>query len=170
MVEDEDEEIHVHRGSVVGRRVINRDRESGYVRLMQDYFSDNPVYNDDIFRRRFRMTKAMFHNICQTLEAANPYFGQSYNAANVPGFHTIQKVTVAIRMLAYGGPADSLDKYLRMGESTILETVGHFTQTIVQLFGNEFLRKPNNHGIAGLLQVAQQRGFPGMLGSIDCMH
>jgi hypothetical protein len=44
MVEDEDEETHVHRGSVVGRRVINRDRGSGYVRLMQDYFSDNPVY------------------------------------------------------------------------------------------------------------------------------
>jgi hypothetical protein len=70
-------------------------------------------------------------------------------------------------MLAYGGLADSLDEYLRMGESTILETVGHFTRSIVQLFGNEFLRKPNNHDIASLLQVAQQRGFPRMLGSID---
>jgi hypothetical protein len=50
MVEDEDEDTHVHRGSVVGRRVIKWDRGSGYVRLMQDYFSDNLVYNDNIFR------------------------------------------------------------------------------------------------------------------------
>ena len=77
----------------------------------------------------------MFHNICQALEAANPYFRQSYNAANVPGFHTIQKVTAAIRMLAYGGPADSLDEYLRMGESTILETVGHFTRSLCSCLG-----------------------------------
>jgi hypothetical protein len=88
----------------------------------------------------------------------------------MPGFHTIRKVTAAIWMLAYGGPTDSLDEYLRMGESTILETVGHFTRSIVQLFGNEFLRKPNNHDIVALLQVAHQRGFPRMLGSTDCMH
>jgi hypothetical protein len=31
-------------------------------------------------------------------------------------------------MLAYGGPADRLDEYFYMGESTILETVNQFTQ------------------------------------------
>ena len=73
-------------------------------------------------------------------------------------------------MLAYGGPADSLDEYLRMGESTILETVAQFTRSIVHLFGLEFLRKPNAHDITSLLDVAQRRGFSGMLGSIDSMQ
>ena len=73
-------------------------------------------------------------------------------------------------MLAYGGPADSLDEYLRMGESTILEAVGKFTRTIVRLFAPEYLRQLNEHDLAGLLEVAEARGFPGMIGSIDYMH
>jgi hypothetical protein len=112
----------------------------------------------------------MFEHITEALQVVNPYFRQSYNAAHQPGFHPIQKVTAAIRMLAYGGPADSLDEYLRMGESTILETVAQFTRSIVHLFGPEFLRKPNAHDITSLLDVAQRRGFSGMLGSIDSMQ
>jgi hypothetical protein len=42
------------------------------------------------------------------------------------GFSTIQKCTVALRMLAYGGPADFHDEALRMGESTVLKTVKEF--------------------------------------------
>jgi hypothetical protein len=37
-------------------------------------------------------------------------------------------------MLAYGGPADSLDEYLRMAESTILESdtsVGQLLKSMV---------------------------------------
>lgn len=44
-----DEEEEPHRGSVIGRRVIPRDRYSGYVRLMNDYFVDNPVYPEYYF-------------------------------------------------------------------------------------------------------------------------
>ena len=51
-VADEEEKPHVHRGSVPGRRIIHRDRSSGYARLVEDYFADIPMYNDDIFRRR----------------------------------------------------------------------------------------------------------------------
>jgi hypothetical protein len=51
-VADEEEKPHVHRGSVPGRRIIHQDRSSGYARLVEDYFADIPVYNDDIFRQR----------------------------------------------------------------------------------------------------------------------
>ncbi|XP_047320429.1 uncharacterized protein LOC124924432 [Impatiens glandulifera] len=36
--------------------------------------------------------------------------------------------------------------------------------------GTEYLRKPNSDDIVKLLQVGEARGFPRMLGSIDCMH
>ena len=42
-----------HRGSVEGHRVLNRDRQSGHVRLYQDYCSDDPTYVPNYFRRRF---------------------------------------------------------------------------------------------------------------------
>jgi hypothetical protein len=46
-------------------------------------------------------------------------------------------------MLAYGGPADHLDEYIRMGESTTLECVNKFTMTIVEEYGDIYLREPN---------------------------
>lgn len=122
------------------------------------------------FLQRFRMTKPMFKYICQSLEGSNPYFKQSYDGTHQPRFHLIQKVTTFIRMLAYNGPADSLDDYLHMGESTILETVVQFTRTVVHLFGPKFLRQPNTNDVASLLAIAEQRGFLHMLRSIDCTH
>jgi hypothetical protein len=73
-------------------------------------------------------------------------------------------------MLAYGGPADRLDEYIRMGESTIIDCVKQFTRLIVELYGDEYMREPNQNDITRLLSVAEERGIPGMLGSIDCMH
>ena len=36
--------------------------------------------------------------------------------------------------------------------------------------GKSYLRPPNAEDIARLLQKAEERGFPGMISSIDCMH
>jgi hypothetical protein len=107
------------------------------------------------------MTKAMFIDIYHSVARRKRYFQRTQNAAGVPGFTTIQKVAAAVRMLAYGGPADRLDEYIRMGESTILECVNKFTRTIVEEYGDIYLREPNEQDIARLLAVAEQRGFPG---------
>ena len=82
----------------------------------------------------------------------------------------IQKVVAAIRMLAYGISADFLDEYVRMGESTIIECLKHFVKAVVDVFGEEYLRAPNAQDTARLLAINSARGFPGMLGSVDCMH
>ena len=65
---------------------------------------------------------------------------------------------------------DFMDEYIRIGESTAMESLKKFTNTLVNVFSDEYLRSPNAHDIVRLLAVAEQRGFPGMLGSIDCMH
>jgi hypothetical protein len=116
------------------------------------------------------MTKAMLIDICYSVARRNLYFQRTCNSVEVAGFTTIQKVTTTVHMLAYGGPADSLDEYIHMGETTILECVNKFTRTIVEEYGDIYLREPNAQDIARLLEVAEQRGFLGMLGSIDCMH
>ena len=41
---------------------------------MNDYFVENPVYSDIIFRRRFRMTMPLFLCIVQALGEWNEYF------------------------------------------------------------------------------------------------
>ncbi|XP_062179415.1 uncharacterized protein LOC133884025 [Phragmites australis] len=73
-------------------------------------------------------------------------------------------------MLTYGVAADATDDYIRIGESTAIESLKRFVKAIVEVFGDEYLRSPNNNDTARLFAIGEQKGFPGMLGSIDCMH
>jgi hypothetical protein len=102
-------------GSVSGRMVINRGRLEGDFRLFNDYFSKNPTYPDFMFRQRFRMRISLFRQIVQDLQDHDEYFIQKRDAAGKLGFSSIQKVTAAMRMIAYGCSADSIDEYTRMG-------------------------------------------------------
>nr|TKW28273.1 hypothetical protein SEVIR_3G309700v2 [Setaria viridis] len=47
---DESGDETKHRGSIIGHRVLQRDRQEGYQRLYQDYFSDDPTYGHSYFR------------------------------------------------------------------------------------------------------------------------
>jgi hypothetical protein len=67
------------------------------------------------------MCLQMFNYILQRVGEASNHFKLGHNALGLPGFYTIQKMIAAVRMLAYGGPADRLDEYIRMGESTIID-------------------------------------------------
>ena len=116
------------------------------------------------------MSRSLFLRIHSRVEATKPYFVQKRNAANTLGLSSLQKITVAIRMLAYGVSADFMDEYIRIGENTVIKSLKFFVKVVVSIFSEEYLRSPNNNDIARLLAVGQHRGFPGMLGSIDCMH
>jgi hypothetical protein len=56
------------------RRYINRDHEEDHNRLFAKYFSSNPLYTDNQFRRRFRMRKYLFLRIVETLVVWSPFF------------------------------------------------------------------------------------------------
>ncbi|RWR84687.1 putative nuclease HARBI1 [Cinnamomum micranthum f. kanehirae] len=160
----------VHRGSIQYHVVIQRGRISRHHRLYNDYFSENSVYTPSQFRRRFRMRKPLFFQIVSAVEAHDPYFQQKRNCAGSLGLSTLQKVTAAVRILAYGVAADAVDDFVRIAESTSIESLKKFVQVIIDVFGNEYLRTPNNADICRLLSEGERCGFPGMLGSIDCMH
>ncbi|XP_028055091.1 uncharacterized protein LOC114259276 [Camellia sinensis] len=85
-------------------------------------------------------------------------------------FDESPKITVALRMLAYGVAADFMDEYVRIGESTAIESLKYFVKAVVDIFSNEYLRSPNSNEIAKLLAVSESHGFSRMLGSSDCMH
>ncbi|XP_062230048.1 uncharacterized protein LOC133927612 [Phragmites australis] len=79
-------------------------------------------------------------------------------------------MTTAIRQLAYGVSSDAVDEYVRIGASTAMLALRKFVQAIVELFGDEYLRAPTEADTARLLAEGERCEFPGMLGSIDCMH
>lgn len=158
-------------GSRPGKKPnINRNAHEGAVRLQQDYFSENPTYSDEQFRRRFRMSRKVFTKIVTDIETANLYFVQKPDAAGKMGLTSLQKCTAAVRQLAYGMPADAIDEYVRMAESTSLKSLEEFCKTIIRIYGPKYLRYPTAADIADLLRIGEKRGFPGMLGSLDCCH
>ncbi|GKG56964.1 hypothetical protein Tco_0582315, partial [Tanacetum coccineum] len=57
------------------RAYRDREREQGETRLMADYFVDNPMFDEVIFRRRFRMRR-----IVDSVTANDRYFQQRRDA------------------------------------------------------------------------------------------
>ena len=106
----------------------------------------------------------------EALENWSPYFQLRRDAFGKVGLSPLQKCTAALRMLAYGSPADLMDESFGIVETTALECLIKFVQGIRHVYGEKYLRKPNDEDIQRLLQVGEARGFPGMLGSLDCMH
>ena len=122
-------------GSVQAREVVHRNKQQGHDKLFEDYFADNPVFGPVTFRRRFRMSKALFLRIAAAVKAHCSYFQQKRNAAGDLGHSSLKKITAALRMLAYGVPADSLDDWLHIAESTIILSLKKFVKAVIEIYG-----------------------------------
>lgn len=127
------------------------------------------------------MLKHMFLRICQDIHnfsAIEPlpqhflFFQKSEtDCTGRAGFNIFQKCTSAIRQLAYASNADQLDEYLHMGRATSTECLHNFCKCVYYLYNTEYLRRPATKDVQRLVSKHEQiHGFPGMLGSIDCMH
>ncbi|XP_059454991.1 uncharacterized protein LOC132185204 [Corylus avellana] len=101
---------------------------------------------------------------------SNPYFVQSRNCSGTLDLSSLQKITVTFTMITYGVLADYVDEYVRIGETTATESLQNFVEAVVSIYSNTYLRSPNKDDVARLLEVGENRSFPRMLGSIDCMH
>ena len=114
-----------HGGSVYDRQKLWRERIDGHNRLMRSYFVDNPIYPEPYFRRCFRMSIELFKHIADELKRHDRFFEQRRNAAGKLEHITYQKVTAALRMVAYGISADLVDDHLqwvRVKPSSVSDT------------------------------------------------
>ncbi|XP_038713474.1 uncharacterized protein LOC120007350 [Tripterygium wilfordii] len=101
-----------HHSSILGHRIVQRNHVDGHFKLWNDYFKPDPVYHEGLFRRRFQMSRIFFLHIANVVAANDAYFAQRRNVVGVLGLSALQKITAAIRILAYGSPADTLDEYI----------------------------------------------------------
>ena len=107
------------RGSVPGHVVINHDREAADSNLFNDYFSENPRYNENLFRRRYRMSRPLFLRVVEAVRSHDSFFHQRCDGLGRLGLSTLQKVIAVFRMLAYGLLADATNEYVKIGQSTL---------------------------------------------------
>ena len=116
------------------------------------------------------MRRSLFVKILKDCEAASDCFKRRRSASGEMGSSPYQKISAAMRVLAYGIPADYTDEYLRIGQDTTTESVRRFAKLVIRLYGDVYLRAPNEDDTKRLMEMNEKRGWPGMLGSLDCMH
>lgn len=116
------------------------------------------------------MSRLLFLGIVNGLSELSDYFTNKTDALGRQGLLPLQKCTTTIRQLANESAADHLDDYLKLGETTVMEAMKNFVERVISVFGGYYLRSPTVEDVECLLKINESRGFPGMFGSIDCMH
>ncbi|XP_068331610.1 uncharacterized protein [Pyrus communis] len=111
---------------------------------LMNYFNPNSVYTEEDFRRSFQMRCHVFERVLRDVQQVNSYFRQKRDRAGCPGFSPHQKVTVALRMMAYGS---QLIRWMKP-----------------MVYKDEYLRVPNQKYLDRLIRKAEDCGFPGMIG------
>ncbi|XP_028103280.1 uncharacterized protein LOC114302449, partial [Camellia sinensis] len=145
--------------SVVGYKYIRHDRWKGNERLFADYFAANPVYSLATFLRHFQMHRRLYLQILNAIEAHDLYFVQKQDVAHILGLSPLQKMTSAMKILSYGVAADAVDDYIRIRESIAIQSLQHFCNSVIEIFGPEYPRSPTSIDIARLLAIGEVRGF-----------
>ncbi|GJR83777.1 ALP1-like protein [Tanacetum coccineum] len=85
------------------------------------------------------------------------------------GISGLLKCTSAIRQLAYGVHAEFLDEYMQISERSSRLALDHFCESVMQIYGPEYLRKPTMTDVEKLyLHHEEKHGFSRLLGSLDC--
>ncbi|XP_073368056.1 uncharacterized protein [Aegilops tauschii subsp. strangulata] len=104
------------------------------------------------------MRKTVFDRLYLGVRSYDDYFILMKDVEGTIGFFGYQKCTAALRMLAYGTTTDSLDKYLRMYESTCGDAMVRFVTVVVEVFRPQYLREPIVADIKRLLAFLEARG------------
>jgi hypothetical protein len=73
-------------------------------------------------------------------------------------------------MLAYGALGDTMDEYCRLGDSIAQEALRRFVHAVQGSFELQYLWQPTRGDLERQVAMNLGRGFPGMFGSLDCMH
>ena len=76
----------------------------------------------------------MFLEIERDLAKYDPYFEQRFDATGKAGATTKKKMTASLRMLCYGLPADAVDDYCRIYETTATTCLKRFCRAIVGMY------------------------------------
>ena len=79
------------------------------------------------------MSKQLFWKITEDVKSKDDYFKTRCDAVGKAGIHGHMKVIAALRTLAYGSGADSLDEILEISETVTLESVTHFCNAIYRV-------------------------------------
>jgi hypothetical protein len=119
-----------HGGSIPGREAnVAQDFDAELDGLKHNYFGLNgarPLYNDNLFARRFGIPRAVFDMIFASLRTRRE-FRQRKDALGKSGIHGLQRITGAMRILRYGTACDAVDEVVSVSETVMSNVEAMFS-------------------------------------------
>ena len=154
--------FRAHRGPNIQR---------GTCSWLKDYIDRDPIYPESFLVRRFGVTREMFFFIHNHLVRNHPdLWDTRINGFGRIGHPSEVKVLLCLRILVTSGSYDSFDDQARMSESSIRDYFQSFVRIMIEDFGFIFLNRPmTNDEMDNVSAEFAELGFPGCVGSIDCM-
>ena len=132
-----------------------------------------PTKKPDVFHNRFRMSEYLFSNIHKDIQNKRKgcrLFMGLKDAAGRTGPSSLQRMVSVTRQLAYGSGADREAEYTGVEKDLGRKFLYGFCKFIVRFYGPKFLGRWDQTEMEKEMAVNESRGFPRMLGSIDCCH
>lgn len=156
-----------HGGRQEGSSNVHRGKCSWY----DDYLSPHPIYPAHRFRQVFRIPLSLYRTLHDELIEEEPDLQQKANAFGIPGHTSHQKILVTLRRLATGLSFRQLDDMCRMSTESQRQAFALTLKAIYRRFGPVHLnRLPTEIELRDIEQRYADKGFPGCIGAVDCMH
>lgn len=126
--------------SIMHPTFIQKNYFQGHQWIFSNYCAESLVYHLNLFCRRFWMQHSLFLYIQAALKAYKPYFVEIIDAARRLGRSSIQKITAAMRIPAYGVYFwYFVDKYLRIVENVAAKCLKKFLKAVNCIFSSKYL-------------------------------
>ncbi|GKA22773.1 hypothetical protein Tco_0708735, partial [Tanacetum coccineum] len=117
------------------------------------------------------MDRVLFTRIVREFSDNCPYFQEGRDAVGKTGISALVKYTSAIRQLAYDAVPDSLDEYLQIGEKTSRDCLMAFCKGVMELYGEELLRRPTQTDVEKLYAFHEEKhGFLGSNNDVNILR
>ena len=131
------------------------------------------IYSELKFYRRFRMSPYTFEKLYNGIVdpvTGSLEFQKGRDATGAMGASALQKMVSCVRQLACGNSADVAEEYTGVQEETGRLMLYAFCTWLDVVHGPTFLGAWTEEAIKEEMDKNAERGFTGMLGSIDCTH
>lgn len=154
-----------------GRLQGSKNHRRGASNWIKDYIAPNPTYPEYIFQRRFSIPRVLYFALKHDLLLhRTEFWKQRTNGIGFKCIPTDLKLLSALRILSTGTSTDSLDDAVYMSQESIRLYFRQFCIDILEIYGGRFFnRLPTVAELSSIEQKFADVGFPGCIGSVDCM-
>jgi hypothetical protein len=164
---------HAEGHFVTKRRYIEWDRDRAQQCIMDDYLGPVPKFNEDGFKRMFRVSRRNYDMIRAKLCLSDPFFRDSFDARRRRSISIDAKILMALKYISYGAAINAFRDYFQMGESTSRLCVSHFVHGVLSCddIRNKYFRKMSTADAKRVEKMHYDvHGIRGMAFSLDCSH